>query len=180
MHFRVHGFLRNVPRPGWRGRETAQNVQLLLEEKGRFIIFWNQMFSPTIYKSIYFNFKEYGFTAFLSLWLNSHIGGLLCLTMRNMTFGYWQQIIVTEIRIILLPVEWLSQQELTLSLHYITIIKYWTFLLADFYKSSVFYFNVTFGFALCIINNKLEILGENNNPFKNNNFWWGSFFIMGS
>lgn len=35
VHFGLHGFLRNVSWPGWRGREAAQNIQLLLEEKSK-------------------------------------------------------------------------------------------------------------------------------------------------
>lgn len=46
----------------------------------------------------------------LSSFLDSHIEGLLCFTMRNMPFCSLQQTIVTEIKIILLPVEWLPQQ----------------------------------------------------------------------
>lgn len=35
VHFRLHGVLRNVPRPGRGGGEAAENVQLLLKEKGK-------------------------------------------------------------------------------------------------------------------------------------------------
>ena len=34
VHPGLHGFLRDVSRPGWRGGEAAQNLQLLPEEKG--------------------------------------------------------------------------------------------------------------------------------------------------
>lgn len=33
VHFRLHGFLRNVPRPGWRSGEAPQDIQFLLKKK---------------------------------------------------------------------------------------------------------------------------------------------------
>lgn len=35
VHFGLHGFLRNVSWPCWWGREAAQNIQFLLEEKSK-------------------------------------------------------------------------------------------------------------------------------------------------
>lgn len=35
VHFRLHGFLRNVPRPGWRSGEATQDIQFLLKKKSK-------------------------------------------------------------------------------------------------------------------------------------------------